>query len=151
MGKGFIKVGELAVHSEILIPVLIVNGWKPGTVLWINGAVHGDELNGFMAARLVAHETDPKTLRGTLVCTPLCNPLAIQWRQKQNPYDYLDLDQQFPGLPEGLISQQTADALFREIKEKADCVINFHTAGSYFVRSPLYRVQKGPRRWQRNL
>lgn len=141
MGKGFIKVGELAVHSEILIPVLIVHGWKPGPVLWINGAVHGDELNGFMAARLVAHETNPKELRGTLVCTPLCNPLAVQWRQKQNPFDQLDLDQQFPGSPEGLISQQTADSLFREIKEKADCVINFHTAGSYFY-APPYTVFK---------
>jgi hypothetical protein len=37
MGKGFLKVGELSVHSEIVIPVLIVNGRENGPTLWING------------------------------------------------------------------------------------------------------------------
>jgi len=144
-GQGFIKVGELSVHGEIMIPVLIVNGKESGPTLWVNGAVHGDEINGFMAARRVALGLDPRALKGALVCTPLCNPLATQWRQKLNPYDYLDLDQQFPGDPEGLISQRVAYHLFREIKEKANYLINFHTAATQYTAPPytVYKVVPG--------
>jgi len=144
-GQGFIKVGELAVHAEILVPVMIVNGRENGPTLWVNGAIHGDELNGFMAMRRVATELDPARLKGVLIITPLCNPGATQWRQKLNPYDYLDMDQQFPGDAEGLLSQRLAYQLFREIKEKANYLINFHTAATPFTASPytVYKVVPG--------
>jgi len=144
-GEGFLKVGELSCHSEVVIPVLIVNGKESGPVLWINGGVHGDEINVFMAARRVAAALDPGKLKGALVCTPICNPLATQWRQKLNPYDYLDLDQQFPGDPHGLISQRVAYHLFQEIKDKANYLINFHTAGTPYKADPytVYKVVPG--------
>lgn len=144
-GKGFIKVGELSGHSEIVIPVLIVNGKEKGPVLWINGGVHGDEINVFMAARRVASALEPGKLKGALVCTPVCNPLATQWRQKLNPYDYLDLDQQFPGDSQGLISQRVAHHLFQEIKDKANYLINFHTAATPYAADPytVYKVVPG--------
>lgn len=143
-GRGYIKAGELALHSEILIPVLILQGTGDGPVLWLNGAVHGDELNGFMATRRVAETTDPKELKGALICTPLSNPLAVQWRNKVGPYDLLDMDQQFPGDPGGLVSQQIAHHLFREIKEKANYLINFHTAGTYYYAPPYTVFKKVP-------
>ncbi len=143
-GNGYIKVGELALHSEILIPVLIVNGKADGPVLWLNGGVHGDELNGFLAIRNVAEALDPKELRGALICTPLCNPLAVQWRNKIGPYDSLDLDQQFPGDPAGLVSQQIAYHLFQEIKGKANFLINFHTAGAFYMAPPYTVFKKAP-------
>jgi predicted deacylase len=144
-GQGFIKVGEMFGHSEILIPVLIVNGKEKGPVLWINGGVHGDELNVFMAVRRVAAALDPGKLKGALVCTPVCNPLAAQWRHKLNPYDFLDLDQQFPGDSQGLISQRVAYHLFQEIKDKANFLINFHTAGTSYYAPPytVYKVVPG--------
>ena len=144
-GQGFLKVGELSCHSKIVIPVLIVNGKENGPVLWINGGVHGDELNVFMAARRTAAALDPGKLKGALVCTPICNPLATQWRQKLNPYDYLDLDQQFPGDANGLISQRVAYHLFREIKDKANYLINFHTAATPYTAPPytVYKVVPG--------
>jgi predicted deacylase len=144
-GQGFLKVGELSVHADIAIPVLIVNGRESGPTLWVNGAVHGDEINGFMAARRVAGSIDPAKLKGALVCTPLSNPVATQSRQKVNPYDFLDMDQQFPGDAKGLLAQRLAHALFQEIKAKANCVINFHTAASQFTASPytVYKVVPG--------
>ena len=144
-GQGFIDVGGLAVHAEIRIPVLIVNGRESGPTLWLNGAVHGDELNGFLAMRRVAAATDPRTLKGALICTPLANPLATQWRDKVSPYDHLDLDMQFPGDPAGLMSQRVADRLFREIKVKAQFLINFHTVGTPFsaISYALYKRVPG--------
>lgn len=140
-GRGYLTVGELAAHTKVQTPVLIVNGKEDGPTLWLNGAVHGDELNGFMAIRRLARAMDPGKLKGVLICTPLCNPLAVQWRNKLGPYDQLDLDQQFPGDPTGLISQRVASILFRQIKEKANYLINFHTAGTMYDARP-YTVYK---------
>jgi predicted deacylase len=139
--QGFLKIGELSVHSEITVPVFVVNGKGEGPTLWVNGGVHGDEVNGFMAVRRLALGLDPGELKGALICTPLSNPMATQWRQKLSPYDYLDLDQQFPGDSAGLLSQRVAYHLFQEIKDKAHYLINLHTAGTAFTASP-YTVYK---------
>ena len=141
IGKGFLKIGEMSVHSDLLIPVLIVNGKKDGPTLWIAGTVHGDEISGFMPVREVGLGLDPEKLSGTLICTPLCNPLATQHRQKGNPFDSLDLDQQFPGFPDRSYSERLAYLLFREIKEKANYLISFHTVRVWSKTVP-YTVYK---------
>lgn len=143
MGKvtGKLEVGELASGSKMYIPVIIINGKRKGPVLWLNGGVHGDELNGIFAMRQLAMELKPEQVRGILICTPVCNPFAFQSRSKISPLDSLDLDQQFPGNVDGLISQRIAYILFKEIKNKANYLINFHTLGSYYLGKP-YTVFK---------
>jgi len=138
---GKLEVGELAGGSRISIPVIIINGNSKGPVLWLNGGVHGDELNGIFAIRQLVMELKPEQVNGILICTPACNPLAFQGRSKVSPLDNLDLDQQFPGDNDGLISQKIAYILFKEIKNKANYLINFHTLGSYYFGKP-YTVFK---------
>lgn len=92
----------------------------------------------------MAETLDPKGLKGALIGTPLCNPPAVQGRNKIGPYDALDMDQQFPGDPGGLISQQIAYHLFQEIKGKAHYLINFHTAGTYYDAPPYTVFKKVP-------
>jgi predicted deacylase len=55
------------------------------------------------------------------------------------------LDQQFPGDANGLISQRVAYHLFREIKDKANYLINFHTAATPYTAPPytVYKVVPG--------
>jgi len=141
IGKGVIHVGELALGSSLDIQALVIHGRHDGPTFWINGAVHGDEINGFMVARRLAAEIDPEKLKGTIVATPLSNPLAVQWRNKVNPYDFLDMDQQFPGSAVGQYTQRAAHALFSEIKGKADFLVNFHTVATPFAAQP-YTVYK---------
>ena len=141
IGHGVIHVGELALGSSLDIPVLVIRGREDGPTFWINGAVHGDEINGFMVVRRLAAEIDPARLKGTIVATPLANPLAVQWRNKVNPYDFLDMDQQFPGSAAGQYTQRAAHALFSEIKDKADCLVSFHTVATPFTAQP-YTVFK---------
>lgn len=140
-GTGLLKVGELSLHSEVFIPIIIVCGQEEGPTLWINGAVHGDEINGSLATHEVAMELNPSKLKGTLVCSPIANTLAYQWRQTFNPFDHLDLDRQFPGDPEGVFSQRVAYHLFKEVKEKANYLINFHTHATPYAAVP-YTVFK---------
>ena len=51
-----VPVGQLSHQAVIEIPVIVVVGKKEGTVLWVNGTVHGDELNGSYAAWELSRE-----------------------------------------------------------------------------------------------
>ncbi len=136
-----VPVGELAHRAMVQIPVIVVSGKKKGPVLWVNGTVHGDELNGSYAAWELSGEIDREELAGTLVVTPVCNPIAFECRDKVSDIDKMDMDTAFPGDPEGLLTQRIADLIYREIKEHADALISFHTMGTSHLADP-YSVRK---------
>lgn len=142
--SGLITVAELSHGGAVKMPVLIINGAAPGPCLWLNGAIHGDELNGPIAIRSIMHRLDPAELAGSVIATPISNPLALQARQKNTPQDGFDLDMQFPGNPEGTLSQRMAAILFGQIKRRATVLIDFHTLGSYFSALPYTVFKRVP-------
>lgn len=145
ISRGHLEVGELSMGTKINIPVVIIDGTEDGPVLWLNGGVHGDEINIVMVIQRLMKKIDPNSMKGSLICTPLSNPVATQFRQKLNPFDSLDLDQQFPGNKNGLFSQKVAYSLFKSIRENANYLINFHTAATPFAATPytVYKLIEG--------
>jgi predicted deacylase len=135
-------IGTFASGMPIMIPVMVARASEPGPTLWLNGAVHGDELNGVLASLDFFHALDGRLQKGTVVVTPICNPVALDARRKRVPQDELDLDQNFPGRAGGSLSQRLAYALFEGIRAQADVVVNFHTMNPYFESEP-YAVYKG--------
>lgn len=138
---GMLSVGTMSSGASIELPYVVVKGARPGKTLWLNGQVHGDEINGVLAALRFARGLDPAAMQGNVVVTPTANPHALDSRRKRNPYDELDLDQCYPGSPTGLISERLAHALFSEIKGTADMLINLHTMNALFD-SKAYAVYK---------
>jgi len=72
-------------------------------------------------------ELDPERLLGSLVMTPVSNPMSFDGRSKVNPYDNLDMDQQFPGNAAGQMSQRTASALMEILALTPDYLLSLHT------------------------
>lgn len=136
-----VPAGELAHKAVVQLPVIVVAGKKEGPVLWINGTVHGDELNGSYAAWELSGKIDPEQLSGTLVVTPICNPIAFECRNKISAIDNMDMDTAFPGDPEGMMTQRIAHLIYREIKANAGAVISFHTMATPYRADP-YSVRK---------
>ena len=136
-----VPAGELAHKAVVQLPVIVVAGKKEGPVLWINGTVHGDELNGSYAAWELSGEIDPEQLSGALVVTPICNPIAFECRNKISAIDNMDMDTAFPGDPEGMMTQRIAHMIYREIKANAGAVISFHTMATPYRANP-YSVRK---------
>lgn len=136
-----VPAGQLAHNAEILMPVIVVSGCNDGPTLWINGTVHGDELNGSYAAWQLTREIDIQNLSGNLVVTPICNPPAFANRNKISDIDGMDMDTSFPGDPEGMLTQRIAYALYQEIKKNATALINFHTMATPYKANP-YSVRK---------
>lgn len=139
--SGRIPVGSFASGTEIFIPFLILKGAKPGPCMWVNGHVHGTEINGTWAALDFFSRLDASALAGTVVVTPTANPLAMDARRKTAPQDEQDLDQTFPGNRKGLVSDQMAAALFEQVSAHADLLVSLHTMGPLFVSDP-YAVYK---------
>lgn len=139
--SGSVRVGSMASGMEVTLPYVAVRGARSGRTLWLHGQVHGDEINGVVAALRFANSLDPEAMSGHVVVTPTGNPQALDARRKRNPYDELDLDQTYPGSAGGLISERLAHALFEQVRGVADVLINLHTMNPLFAARP-YTVYK---------
>ncbi len=123
----------------VATPVIVVNGRRTGPVLCITAAVHGDELNGIEIARRVFQDLDPEKLRGVVVGVPIVN-LEGFWRRDRYIGDRRDLNRYFPGSPEGPYPGRVAYALFSEIIQHCDAVVDLHTGSFYRENLPQLRV-----------
>ena len=110
--RGVIPVTELAGGSKVEIPLVIVNGTKPGPVFWVDGAIHGDEPEGPMACAIALREVDPKQLSGTLVMVPVMNVMAFENANRGNPLDTFSFDMNhiYPGRANGYLSERVSCA-----------------------------------------
>src|SRR5690606_2593545 len=56
--------------GEVVSPVVVVHGVRPGPVLCLTAGIHGDELNGVEIVRQITRIIDPADLGGTIVAVP---------------------------------------------------------------------------------
>lgn len=138
--KGYIHTAWVADCAEVRVPVMSICGEEDGPVLWINAGVHGEELSGIFVIQRLFNMIDPKDIKGTIIMSPGCNPLALRGSNKFTVEDQLDMDQQFPGNPNGWLSEQMAYHFFKEIKDTANYFIDFHALGG--VNAVPYTVFK---------
>ncbi len=139
--RGRIPFGSTASGLALGIPFAGIRGRQDGPCLWINGQVHGDEINGILAAFDFINGLDPAALRGTVVLSTTANPLAMDARSKKTSLDDEDLDQAFPGRADGFATERMAAALFPVIVAHATVTVNMHAHGARFDSAP-YGVYK---------
>lgn len=135
--NGLLEVAPLPDGNTFGIPMIIINGTKPGQVLCINSGTHGDEPEGTLAITDLANEIDPKKLTGTLVLIPVLNVHAFMGKAsldvsglRENPLDWKNLSRTFPGNPSGTMTERLADAVVSKILPKIDYAIDCHSGGT---------------------
>lgn len=136
-----VPVGEYANRAKVELPVIVICGIEDGPVFWINGEVHGEEINGSVAGWEFAREINPSNLKGTIVITPIANPIAFVERTKVSNIDYLDMDTTFPGNSNGQWTQRIAYILYKEVKAKANYMLSMHSQATRYAGNP-YTVSK---------
>ncbi|WP_188194692.1 succinylglutamate desuccinylase/aspartoacylase family protein [Nonomuraea sp. SYSU D8015] len=141
--QGLIQVGVSTYGVELGIPLIIVNGAQDGPVLCVDAGVHGDEYDGQEAVRRVLAETDPATLRGTLVGIPCMNTPAFEAAARASGLDHLNLNRIFPGDAEGSYSQRLAATFVEQVIPAVDALVDLHTGGAYGEIAPLVILQGG--------
>ncbi|WP_158852096.1 succinylglutamate desuccinylase/aspartoacylase family protein [Saccharothrix deserti] len=141
--QGLIPVGTSTYGVELGIPVIVVNGVEPGPVLCVDAGVHGDEYDGQEAIRRVLAETDPATLRGTLVGIPCMNTPAFEAAARTSGLDHANLNRIFPGDPDGSYSFRLAATFVEQVVPAIDVLVDLHTGGTFGEIAPLTIVQGG--------
>jgi len=144
IGPGEHKIVDLPVaglytHTQLTMPVHVVNGRHAGPTLFLTAAVHGDELNGVEIIKRVLKLTALKRLHGCLLAVPVVNVFGFLNRSRYLP-DRRDLNRSFPGREKGSIAARLANLLAKEIVEKSNYGIDLHTGAVDRTNLPQIRA-----------
>jgi predicted deacylase len=123
----YLKISESFLASGIQIPVTILHGAKPGPIVLVTAAIHGDEINGIEIVRKLIFEMNERELAGTLLCVPVVNIPGFLNQNRYLPYNR-DLNRFFPGKLRGNNAERVAHRIFTQLVLRADCAIDLHTA-----------------------
>ena len=121
-----LPVVDLYTSTSLSMPVQVICGRRPGPVLFVSAAIHGDELNGVEIVRRLLRLKALKSLRGTLVAVPIVNVHGFLNQSRYLP-DRRDLNRSFPGSAKGSIAARLANTFFTQIVSKANYGIDLHT------------------------
>lgn len=134
-----LPIARLVSGGDATLPVRVVHGREDGPVVWIDAAVHGDEVVGVEVIRRVLAAVSPRTLRGTLVAVPVVNVLGFMTGDRYLP-DRRDLNRSFPGSARGSLASRIAHLLMTEVVARCDVGIDLHTGSDRRENLPQIRA-----------
>jgi hypothetical protein len=121
------------------MPVYVMHSKKPGPVLFLSAALHGDEINGVEIIRRVLHLRTIRRLRGTLIAVPVVNIHGFINKTRYLP-DRRDLNRSFPGSETGSLAARMANVFLSEIVVKCNYGIDLHTGAIHRDNLPQIRA-----------
>lgn len=125
--QGILGTIALSDSTEVNISVMAMRGVEDGPVLWLDAAMHGQELAGIAIIwEVLKNRLDPNALKGTVVGAPLLNPLSFNAGTYYTPQDGLNFNRVFPGDPNGLLTARMASLVFEQGVKQADYLIDIH-------------------------
>ena len=126
---GHLKVGTMPDGTAVRLPIVLINGAKPGKTLYLQSISDGDELNGIAVLHEILRQVRPESLRGRIIAVPIVNFHAFHAKQAHSPVDNVKMNRCFPGKPNGTSSERIAHRLFSSAIRQADYCIDIHQGG----------------------
>jgi hypothetical protein len=133
-----VPVARLPTGAWVSLPVVVIHGSRPGPVVWLSAAVHGDELNGVVIVDEVVQKLPPKSIAGTVLAVPIVNAFGLIQGSRYLP-DRRDLNRSFPGSKRGSLGARLAHLFSELVIAPADIGLDFHTGSG--GRSNLPQVR----------
>ncbi|MCX4241398.1 succinylglutamate desuccinylase/aspartoacylase family protein [Paraliomyxa miuraensis] len=133
-----LPIARLPTGDWVHMPVVVSHGKKRGPVVWLSGAVHGDELNGIEIVRRVVQLLDPTLQSGTVLAVPMVNVFGVTAGSRYLP-DRRDLNRSFPGTRRGSLTGRLAHAFFERVAKRAELGLDFHTGSGGRTNLPQIR------------
>ncbi|KPH13413.1 succinylglutamate desuccinylase/aspartoacylase family protein [Chryseobacterium sp. ERMR1:04] len=113
--------------KETYLPVTIIKGKAKGPVFSIVAGIHGYEYPPIIAVQELLKEIKPEHVKGTLIIIPIANVEAFQKRTPfVNPLDHKNLNNTFPGSPDGTTTEQIANIITKEIISNSTIFLDIH-------------------------
>ena len=130
---------KLYTDTSMSIPVFVKRGRKPGPILFVSAAIHGDELNGIEIISRLINSKQINSIRGTLIAVPFVNGYGVLNQSRYLP-DRRDLNRSFPGSKRGSLAGRMAHLFLNEIVAKCDYGIDLHTGAIHRSNLPQIRA-----------
>ena len=134
-----LPIAKLVTGADVTLPVLVLHGRNDGPTVWVDAAIHGDEVGGVDIIRRVLAGIDPKTLNGTLIAVPIVNVHGFMSGDRYLP-DRRDLNRSFPGTARGSLAGRIAHLMMTEIVAPSDVGIDLHTGSDHRTNLPQIRA-----------
>ncbi len=138
----------LSNHVPLHLSVQVLRGQRPGPVLFLSGAVHGDEIIGVEIIRRIGQLKRLHALRGTLLCIPIVNVHGFIGHTRYLP-DRRDLNRSFPGSANGSLAARLAHLFLQEVVERSDYGIDIHSAALHRRNLAQIRIAPGDEQLRR--
>ncbi len=123
---GYLEV-PAGVDAATSIPVIVVNGAKPGPVLALVSGAHGTEYTSIIALEKLIPALDPAQISGTVVLLPLVNiPSFLQKVPHVNPIDNKSMNRFYPGKIDGTQTERASFLITKEVVDRCDYLIDYH-------------------------
>ncbi len=115
------------VDAGTSIPIVVIQGAKPGPVLALVAGSHGTEYASIIALEKLIAQLDAKELSGTVILAPLVNLGAFEQKVPHlNPVDGKNMNRFYPGKADGTQTERASWAITRQIIERSDFLIDYH-------------------------
>lgn len=137
-----LPVSVLSDHTPVTLSAHVVHGKRPGPVMFVSAAIHGDEVIGVEIVRRLLRAAPVARLSGTLVAVPIVNSFGFINRSRYLP-DRRDLNRSFPGSPQGSLAARLAHLFLTEIVSRCDVGIDLHSAAVGRTNLPQIRLTAG--------
>lgn len=137
-----LPVSVLSDHTPVTLSAHVVHGRRPGPVMFVSAAVHGDEVIGVEIVRRLLRASPLARVSGTLVAVPIVNSFGFINRSRYLP-DRRDLNRSFPGSPAGSLAARLAHLFLTEIVSRCDVGIDLHSAAVGRTNLPQIRLTPG--------
>ncbi len=108
------------------LPLVVVQGARPGPRVVVVAAQHGDEGYAVVGAHRLVEELDPSDLRGSVWILPCLNVYGFTNGGRVSPYDHHDMNRVHAGNAGGTVTEQISAALLEHILPGADLLIDLH-------------------------
>jgi predicted deacylase len=134
-----LPITRLVTGSDVSLPVRVIHGREDGPTIWVDAAIHGDEVVGVEVIRQVMADLDPRAFRGTLIAVPIVNVLGFMTGDRYLP-DRRDLNRSFPGSARGSLASRIAHLFMHEVVAKCEVGIDLHTGSDRRSNLPQVRA-----------
>jgi uncharacterized protein len=123
---GYIEVPS-GVDAGTNIPVVVVNGAKPGPVLALVTGAHGTEYVSVIAVERLIADLDPAEISGTVIMIPLVNIASFEQKVPHvNPVDNKSMNRFYPGKADGTQTDRVSFFITKQVVDRSDYLIDYH-------------------------
>src|ERR1700675_1140077 len=123
---GYLEV-PAGVDAAPRIPVVVLNGAKPGKVLALISGAHGTEYVSIIAIEKLLPALDPAQVTGIVILVPLINIQSFEQKVPHvNPVDNKSMNRFYPGKADGTQTDRASFLITKHVVDRSDYLIDYH-------------------------